>query len=376
MGQLKFNGKEIITGSGTLSFVEQLKGERFFITTGFSAMFKNGTIGKIEAMMEKNNKAYEIYSGIGANPTTEEVEKGRSAMAKFNPDVVIAVGGGSAIDATKVMCLLCDDETITLEAIRSGKAPQERKNITLVAIPSTSGTAAEVTRAAVITYEKEQIKIGLKNYAFIPDYAILDGDLTLSMPKHVVVETGMDALTHALESLINKNANNFTMPISYGAAEGILKWLPESVEKGDINSRQQVHDFQALAGMAFQNAGLGMSHGIAHSFGGVFGTAHGLLNAVALPVVLRYNAQDPVVKERLDVLSNRIGEDVIEKIEAMNKAFGVPKTFLEMGIKEEDYIKDYDLLLANSLLGSTLKNPIKMDAEKMAVVLKTLVYGE
>ncbi len=297
-------------------------------------------------------------------------------MKQFDPDVVVAVGGGSAMDASKVMTLMCEYKTLTIDEIREGNAPEKRQKITLVAVPSTSGTASEVTRAAVVTFVEENIKVGLKSLAFIPDIAILDGELTLSMPKHVVVETGMDALTHALESYINVNADDFCKPMSRAAAEGIFQWLPQSYLKGDIESRQKVHNFQSLAGLSFQNAGLGMSHGIAHAFGGRFGTGHGLLNAIALPVVMAFNAQDPRVAEDLRILGEIIGGDVIGRIVAMNATFEVPKTFKEAGIPEEEYLAHYEELLANSLKGSTAKNPIPMDEESMAGVLKQLYYGE
>src|SRR5699024_919085 len=135
-----------------------------------------------------------------------------------------------------------------------------------------------------------------------PDIAILDGSITLSMPAHVVAETGMDAITHAVECYINKNDDDFTMVLSKGAIEGLFKYLPSSYTIGDVESRQKVHNYQSMAGCAFTNAGLGMAHGIAHAIGGMFDLGHGLINAVVLPYVLEYNAQDPEVKEKLDHL--------------------------------------------------------------------------
>lgn len=375
MKELKFNGNKMIIGPGSIQAIEGIEGQRFSIITGKRAMFDNGTIDGITGILKAQGKAYDVYSGIGANPTVAEVEEGAKRLKAFDPDVVLAVGGGSSIDAAKVMTLLCEYKTLTIEEIRNGKAPEARRKITLVAAPSTSGTASEVTRAAVVTFEDENIKVGLKTLAFIPDIAILDGNLTLSMPKSVVAETGMDALTHALESYINPNADDFCKPISRSAAEGLFKWLPLSFQDGDIKSRQKVHDFQSLAGMSFQNAGLGMSHGIAHAFGGTFGTGHGLLNAIALPVILAYNAQDSQVKADLDALGQIIGGDVIQEIHRLNAIFEIPQTFKEAGITEEEFVKHYDGLLAGSLKGSTARNPIPMDEKTMDGVLKQLYYG-
>ena len=209
MKELKFNGSKLVTGPGAIDYIKNLDGQRIFVVTGKSAMFKNGTIDHIRAVFAEQGKTCEVYSGIGGNPTTGEVLSGLAAMKAFDPDTVMAVGGGSAIDATKVMTLMCEYPELTLEDIRGGKAPAERRKLQFIAAPSTSGTASEVTRAAVITFTEENIKVGLKTTAFIPDIAILDGNLTLSMPKHVMVETGMDALTHAVESYINKNNDDF-----------------------------------------------------------------------------------------------------------------------------------------------------------------------
>lgn len=376
MSSLKFCGDEIITGPGTLDTIREIAGQRFFIVTGRTALFRNGTIKRAEALLKEVAKDYDILSGIGANPSVCDVEAGLLKMKEFNPDVVIAIGGGSVLDAAKVMTLMCEYNGLTIEAIKAGQAPEKRERIKLVAIPSTSGTASEVTRAAVITFPEENIKIGLKTKAFIPDLAILDGELTLSMPPDVMVESGMDALTHGLEAMINKSADDFTKTMAKGAVEGLLKYLRQSFERGDIKSRQHVHNFSCLAGFAFQNAGLGMDHGIAHAFGGRFGTSHGLLNAIALPYVLEYNGQDPQVAEELEQLSRLIGKNIIDEIKELNKTFEIPSSFQAAGIPEDEFKANYDELLKNSLMGSTQRNPIKMDAAKMDKVLTSIYYGE
>lgn len=376
MSSLKFYGDEIITGPGTLSAIKNLAGQRFFIVTGKTALFRNGTIKRAEAFLKERDKDYDILSGIGANPRVSDVEEGLIKMKAFNPDVVIAIGGGSVLDVAKVMTLMCEYEALTISEIRTGNAPEKRERIKLIAIPSTSGTASEVTRAAVITFPEENIKIGLKTKAFIPDIAILDGELALSMPPNVMAESGMDALTHGLEATINKNADDFTKTMAKGAVEGLLKYLGQSFEIGDIESRQHVHNFSCLAGFAFQNAGLGMDHGIAHAFGGRFGTSHGLLNAIALPYVLEYNQQDPQVAEDLEQLSRSIGKSIIAEIRDLNKTFGIPTSFQAAGIPEEEFKAYYDDLLKNSLMGSTQRNPVTMDAAEMDKVLTSIYYGE
>lgn len=375
MKKLKFNGSSLVTGPGSLDYVKELDGRRIFIVTGKSSMFKNGTIDHLKKLFAEADKTCEVYAGVGSDPTPSEVLAGVNAMAEFVPDTVLAVGGGSAIDAAKVMTLLCEYAELTIDDIVRGKAPQARYRIALVAAPSTSGTATETTMAAVLTFPDLNIKVGLKTPAFMPDIAILDGNLTLSMPRRVMVESGMDALTHALESYINKTANDFTKSFSREAVLGLSQFLEASYELGDIDSRQKVLNYQYLAGMGFTNAGLGMDHGIAHAFGGRFGTAHGLLNAVALPYVLKYNIQDGDVLADIEELSISLGEDVIERVENLSEKFGVPRTFKEMGIPEEDFLAEFDELVKNSLEGSTKRNPIPMNEVEMAKVLRSIYYG-
>ncbi|MFZ7119347.1 MAG: iron-containing alcohol dehydrogenase [Eubacteriaceae bacterium] len=373
---IRLHGREIVFGTGSLEYINEFKYKRYFIVTGKSAMFKNGTINKIKKILDDKECEYTIFAGIGGNPTTDEVLRGTTEMVSFQPDVVVGVGGGSAIDACKVMLLLYENPHLNFNNINQGIMELKRKTA-LVAIPSTSGTGTEVTKTAVVTFKENNIKIGLKTYAFIPDIAILDGELTLSMPKEIVAYTGMDAMTHAVECYINNKLDDFSEVLCRGAVEGLYKYLPISYEKGDIKSRQKVHNYQCMAGTAFHNVGLGMDHGISHAFGGMFDYGHGLLNAVGLPYVLQYNSKDDTVKKKLDKLTKAIGEtDFIEGIKKLNSDLSIPASFMEMGISEEEFINNYEVLLDNSMLGSTRSNPITMSREEMDKVLKSIFYGK
>ena len=376
MKELKFNGNKMIIGPGSLEAITGLVGQRIFIVTGHTSMFENGTIDQIEVLLKKDNRAYKVYSDISKNPTKEAILEGTAVMKAFEPDTVLAVGGGSAIDTAKVMAVLVDQPGLTIEDLKAGKGPQQRSQIALIAIPSTSGTASEVTRAAVVTFPEDQLKSGVKTTAFIPDYAILDGNLTLSMPKNVVAETGMDALTHAIESYINKNNDDFCKMISKGAVEGLIRYLPSSYEQGDLDSRQHVHNFQSFAGMAFQNSGLGMDHGISHALGGLYNYGHGLLNAIGLPYVLEYNQRDPQVKQDLAELSRIIQKDIIQTVKDLNRLMGLPTSFQALGLEESRFLGDYPMLIENALKGSTIRNPVPMDAETMGQVLRSIYYGK
>lgn len=377
MNKLRLHGTEIISGPGSISSISELSFKRYFIVTGHSSMFKNGTIDKIKEMLDQKEKEYLIFSGVSANPNTDDVLEGLKAINEIKPDCVICVGGGSAIDAGKVMTLLYEYPELDLEKAKTEIMELNREKTCLIAIPSTSGTATEVTKTAVITYKAINLKIGLKSYAFIPDIAILDGELTLSMPKTVAAYTGMDAMTHAVECYTNDKLEDFSEVLCAGAIEGLYKYLPSSYENADLVSRQKVHNYQAIAGMAFHNIGLGMDHGISHAFGGKFGYGHGLLNAVGLPYVLRYNSRDKNVKEKLETLAGRLKvPDFIEAIAELNRRLNIPASFMEMGITQEEYQSNFQELLENSMLGSTRGNPVLMDKIEMKKVLDSIYYGK
>lgn len=376
MKELRLHGELIVTGAGSLKYLESINCSRAFIVTGEGSAFKNGTMDFIKRLLDAKGCVYEIYSGIKKNPTTDEVLEGVSGMRSFVPDTIIAVGGGSAIDAAKAMSLFYEYTGLTFEKAADEPLPDSRKKLKLIAIPTTSGTGTEVTKAAVITYKGNDIKIGLKSNAFIPDIAILDANLTLSMPKNVAAESGMDAMTHAVECYINRSLDDYTQCLDAGAVEGLFKYLPLSYEKGTIEYREKVHNYQCIAGSAFSNVGLGMAHGISHAIGGRFNYGHGLLNAVALPYVLQFNSRDKLVKERLQYLAVRIGEcNFIEAIKELNKVLSIPCSFKEMGIPEEDFRQNFDILADNSMKGSTKANPVQISPAEMEKVLQYIYQG-
>lgn len=376
MKKLIFHGDCIVAGSNSLDYIKELDIKKVFIVAG-NSMVRNGVVNKLEGMIGAKGGESLVYSNIGVNPNTEVVLEGLEKMKLFNPDTVIAIGGGSSIDAAKAMALFYEYPELDFEKAKVQPLPNKRKNIQLIAIPSTSGTGAEVTKASVITFKNDNIKIGLKSEAFIPDISILDADLTLSMPDNVVAETGMDALTHAVECYINNNLDDFSEVLAKGAIEGLFKYLPNSYKFKDRESREKVHNYQAMAGCAFSNVGLGMAHGISHAFGGRYNYGHGLLNAIALPYVLEFNSMDSTVSQKLNYLSKIIGTDnFIESVKNLNKVLSIPKTFAELGLERDIFTKDYELLVENSLKGSTRVNPVKVGREDMKLILNCIYNGE
>lgn len=257
------------------------------------------------------------------------------------------------------------------------KLPEYRSKVKFVAVPSTSGTGTEVTKVSVITFKEKNLKIGIKCGALIPDVAILDPNLTMTMPDNIAAETGMDALTHALECYTNNALDDFTEVMAKGAVEGLFKYLPYSYKDKDIVSREKVHNFQCMAGCAFSNVGLGMVHGISHAFGGRYNMAHGLANAIVLPYVLQYNSRNKLVAEKLKYLSKIIDrEDIIEAVKELKRELNIPLSFKEAGILEENFKKDFHLLVDNSLLGSTRVNPILVTREHMEYIVNSIYEGK
>lgn len=376
MKELRFHGEAIVTGRGSVSFLETLGLKRAFIVTGGSSVVKNGMLAKVEDLLAAKDCETLVYSGVPKNPPVATVVEGIARMREFKPDAVIGLGGGSALDASKVMAVFYEYPELDVATAFRQAIPQQRKAVRLIGIPGTSGTASEVTPFAVLTFKEEELKVGGKSNAFIPDYAILDADMTLSMPANVAAETGMDALAHALECYTNKGLDDFTEAMAAGAIAGIHTWLPASVSTGDAGAREKVHNYQCLAGCAFPNVGTGLDHGIAHAFGGKYDLAHGLLIAVALPYVLEYNAQDTEVAAKLIVLGERIGRgDFIAAIRNLGKTLGIPASFQALGISEQAFKQDFEQLVENSLKGSTRVNPVPVSADGMRRLLSKIYEG-
>lgn len=380
MKNLVLSGKRIVTGAGSLAYLEELSFTKALIVTGGGSMIRSGVIGRAKGYLEKNGTKVQVYSGVPKNPSIEEVRKGLAVCREFNPDAVIAIGGGSAMDCAKAILLFYEFPFLNfgnvLEYNSKGQIPPVR-DTALVCVPSTSGTGSEVTRGTVITDTEQELKVPIMTDCLRPDIAILDVDIVMTMPAHIAAETGMDALTHAIEAYTNHNLDDFDEALCSSAIEGILKWLPVSCKECSGEAREKVHNYQAMAGIGFANVGLGMVHGIAHSFGAVYNMAHGLTNAIILPFVLQYNSRDAVVAEKLKRLSYLCRcEDIVAEIRAMRQDLGIPNSFREAGITEEMYQAKHDILLDHAMLGATNVNPVKMNRDEMEKMLKTVYTGE
>jgi len=377
MKELRFHGQAIVTGQGSVAYLKTWGIKRALIVTGGQSAAKNGMLDRVIAIIREGGGECAVVGGVPKNPPLETVRDGLKRLAEYQPDTVIGLGGGSAIDVAKIMALWADNPEADLAAAyRQGALPQARCRTRLVAIPGTSGTASEVTPFAVLTFRDENLKRGGKSAGLIPDLAILDVDMTLSMPPHVAAETGMDAMAHAVECYTNRALDDFTACLAEGAIEGLYRFLPGSCHTGSRAMREKVHNYQCMAGCAFANVGTGMDHGIAHAIGGKYDLGHGLVIAVALPYVLEFNSRDSMVRERLARLAGRLGvPDYIEAIRRLNAELGIPKSFRELGISEAAFAADFDGLVENSLQGSTRVNPVPVSREDMELILRRIYNG-
>ncbi len=375
MNKTVFTKTALVTGTDALYYLQKIKYRKAVIVTGGQSMMKTGVIERVKSLMAKEGCEITVFSGISKNPTTVRILEGAEFLKKERPDAVLAVGGGSAIDAAKVMVLFYEYPELNFENVFTEPLEDKKLKTLLVAVPSTSGTASEVTHISVVTFPELKLKLAIKSENIRPDIAILDGSLPQTLPAHIAAETGMDALTHALEAYINKNGTDFTDALAKEAIEGIIEWLPVSVREASLKSREKMHNFQCMAGMAFCNSGLGIVHGVSHAFGGKYNLAHGLANGVILPYSMDYNKKDPEVSVKYAKLSRIIGSDIIEKVKELNGELGIAKCIWETGVPEEDFLADYKILVDNSMKGSTVANPIKVSYEDMQKFVKCIFYG-
>lgn len=249
----------------------------------------------------ENQPQIKVFNEVEPNPSTHTVYKGLEMFINFQPNTIIALGGGSAMDAAKAIWMFFEHpETSFFGAKQKFLDIRKRtykiikpKNAKFICIPTTSGTGSEVTPFAVITDSETHVKYPLADYALTPDIAIVDPQFVLSVPKDVAADTGMDVLTHAIESYVSVMASDYTRGLSLQAIKLTFDYLKSSVQENDKHSREKMHNASTMAGMAFANAFLGISHSIAHKIGGEYGIPHGRTNAILLPHVIRYNAKDP-----------------------------------------------------------------------------------
>lgn len=376
--------RDLYHGEGSLETLKTLKGKKAFVVVGGGSMKRFGFLQKVEDYLKEAGMEVKLFEGVEPDPSVETVMKGAEEMRNFEPDWIVAMGGGSPIDAAKAMWIFYEYPDFTFEqAVVPFGLPELRQKAKFVAIPSTSGTATEVTAFSVITDYKAKIKYPLADFNITPDIAIVDPELAQTMPAKLVAHTGMDALTHAIEAYTAALRSNFSDPLAMKAIEMVNEHLIKSFE-GDKEARNLMHEAQCLAGMAFSNALLGIVHSMAHKVGAVFHIPHGCANAIFLPYVIQYNRTEcenryADIARLLKLAGNtdaELTDSLIKLINDFNDALNIPHSMKEYGVEEADFKANVEFIAHNAVLDAcTGSSPRAIDDKTMEKLFECTFYG-
>jgi acetaldehyde dehydrogenase/alcohol dehydrogenase len=359
-----------------------LKGhKRAFIVTD-KPLFDLNFTDRVTHVLDELNIDHEIFSDVEPDPSLTTMRRGLAVMNKFNPDVIIALGGGSPMDAAKIMRLMYEYPEVEFEGLamrfmdirkRIYEFPKLGRKAEMVAIPTTSGTGSEVTPFAVVTDDRTGMKYPIADYELTPDMAIVDSELVLALPRNLTAFSGIDALTHAIEAMVSVLSTEYTNAMALEATRLLFKYLPQAYQKGaaDPLAREKVHHAGTMAGMAFANSFLGICHSMAHKLGATFHLPHGLANALLINQVIRYNASDvpfkqtsfpqytyPTAKARYARIADHLGlggktpdekvETLMAAIAKLKKEIGLPGSIQEAGIAHNEFLAQLDKMSADA----------------------------
>ena len=352
------NPRDLYFGEGARHEVKNLKGERAVIVTGGGSMRRGGFLQDVENDLKEAGFEVKLIEGVESDPSVETVMNGAAVMSEFQPDWIIALGGGSPIDAAKAMWIKYEYPETTFEDMcKVFGLPKLRTKAHFCAISSTSGTATEVTAFSIITDYSKGIKFPIADFNITPDVAIVDPELTYTMPAKLCAHTGMDALTHSIEAYVSTAGSAYTDANALYAMREIVEWLPKSYQ-GDKEARQHMHDAQCIAGIAFSSGLLGIVHSMAHKTGAAFTgdhIIHGCANAMYLGKVIQFNAKDARAKSRYAYIAKEVlhlaGETedelvaaLVQEIRDLNDKLDIPqgiKNYGKGGVKADESIIDY-----------------------------------
>ena len=392
--------RDLYHGKGALEALKTFEGKRAIVCVGGGSMKRFGFLDRAVDYLKEAGMEVQLFEGIESDPSVETVMRGAKAMEEFQPDWIVAMGGGSPIDAAKAMWIKYEYQDITFEEMcKVFGMPKLRRKAHFCAISSTSGTATEVTAFAVITDYEKGIKYPLADFEITPDVAIVDPDLAETMPQKLVAHTGMDAMTHAIEAYVSTANCDFTDPLALYAIKMIQADLVDSYN-GDMAKRDSMHNAQCLAGMAFSNALLGIVHSMAHKTGAAFADygahlIHGAANAMYLPKVIAFNAKDETAAKRYAVIADEMklgGETTEEKVKllidylrGMNDKLNIPHCIKNYGkdsypteqgfVPEDVFLERLHDIAVNAIADAcTGSNPRQPSVEEMEKLLKCCYY--
>ena len=371
--------KELYHGLGSLENLKELKGKKAAIIIGGGSVQKNGVLERAQNYLKEVNIESVVFSGVEADPSIETVIKGAEFLTQEQPDIIIGLGGCSAIDAAKGMWIYYEYPDSKLEELKELFAVKKlRKKAIMVAIPTTSGTGTEITGLAVITDREKGTKYPILSYELTPDMAIIDGELSASMPENVTANTGLDALSHGVEAYASNISERYSDTLAKSAIELVFKNLPTAVSEGsNLEVRQAMHDASCMAGMSFNNVWLGIVHSMSHQIGGTFGIPHGCGNAILMPNVIRYNSKET---DKYTDLAKLIGKSTAEEfaqaVSDLRQSVGVVASLKEYGIDQKEWEAKIDTLTENAMKDPcTLFNPRKPKFEEIKAILQACYDG-
>ena len=392
--------RDIYHGENALEALKTFKGKKAFVCVGGGSMKRFGFLDRVVQYLQETGMEVKLFEGIESDPSVDTVMKGAKEMQDFGPDWIVAIGGGSPIDAAKAMWIKYEHPECTFEDMcKVFGIPTLRNKAKFCAISSTSGTATEVTAFSIITDYKKGIKYPIADFEITPDVAIVDPALAQTMPKKLVAHTGMDALTHAIEAYVSTANCDYTDPLALHAIEMIRDNLVDSYNE-DKKARSEMHNAQCLAGMAFSNALLGIVHSMAHKTGAVFGDLgahiiHGAANAMYLPKVIAFNAKDETAKKRYAKIADVIGlsgnndddkvKALITYVRGLNDKLNIPHCIKNYGadsypteqgfVPEKVFLERLHDISVNAIADAcTGSNPRQPSVEEMEKLLKCCYY--
>ena len=392
--------RDIYHGENALEALKTFKGKKAFVCVGGGSMKRFGFLDRVVQYLQEAGMEVKLFEGIESDPSVDTVMKGAKEMQDFGPDWIVAIGGGSPIDAAKAMWIKYEYPDCTFEDMcKVFGIPTLRNKAKFCAISSTSGTATEVTAFSIITDYKKGIKYPIADFEITPDVAIVDPALAQTMPKKLVAHTGMDALTHAIEAYVSTANCDYTDPLALHAIEMIRDDLVDSYNE-DKKARNEMHNAQCLAGMAFANALLGIVHSMAHKTGAVFGDLgahiiHGAANAMYLPKVIAFNAKDETAKKRYAKIADVIGlsghtddekvKALITYVRGLNDKLNIPHCIKNYGadsypteqgfVPENIFLERLHDIAVNAVADAcTGSNPRQPSVEEMEKLLKCCYY--
>jgi alcohol dehydrogenase, iron-dependent len=392
--------RDIYHGENALEALKTFRGKKAFVCVGGGSMKRFGFLDRVVQYLQEAGMEVKLFEGIESDPSVDTVMKGAKEMLDFGPDWIVAIGGGSPIDAAKAMWIKYEYPDCTFEDMcKVFGIPTLRKKAKFCAISSTSGTATEVTAFSIITDYEKGIKYPIADFEITPDVAIVDPALAQTMPKKLVAHTGMDALTHAIEAYVSTANCDYTDPLALHAIEMIRDDLVDSYNE-DKEARNAMHNAQCLAGMAFSNALLGIVHSMAHKTGAVFGDLgahiiHGAANAMYLPKVIAFNAKDETAKKRYAKIADVIGlsgnndddkvKALISYVRGLNDKLNIPHCIKNYGadsypteqgfVPENIFLERLHDIAVNAIADAcTGSNPRQPSVEEMEKLLKCCYY--